>query len=104
MLGKIPKYRKAAIRTRVDNTSEAILFFSMVETKVDACSEITLYSVDSLPTAEINVSMTLARISVSGSSRPRSNNGMSADISCMYVVCGIDLIRDVRATRYAECL
>jgi hypothetical protein len=61
----------------VDDTSEGMLFLNMVDTMVDACSEIGLSWVELLPTAEMNVSMTLARISVSGRSRPRSKNGKS---------------------------
>ena len=89
MIGKRPRYRRAAIRTRclrqkvsiycrissktqtVVGISEGRQFFNIANTKVDACSDMNLFCADSASATDIRVSIISARISWSGSSRPR---------------------------------
>ena len=99
------------------------LFFSIVDTRLGACSAtIELSFSPDVVAAAWRVSMTLARISLSGRSSPRRRRGMSCTqayvsensqmkdgkrctegISCAYVDFGTDLMRAASATRYAFC-
>lgn len=100
--------------------SSILPFLSIKFTKVELCSEIRGFSSDSPSAAAIKIEITLPRISASGSSRPRSRNGISyrrnhdkipvskamkhtEDNSVAYVLRGHALITDIRATREAVC-
>lgn len=73
-------YRAAGERRRVrttDGMCATMLFLSIVETRLAACSARSVLSFPADVAAAWNVSMTLARISLSGSSSPRRSKGIN---------------------------
>lgn len=69
--------RERSDRLTLVGISLIMLFLSIVETRVEAYSETMLFSGESPSAAARRVSITLARISASGSSRPRRSRGIS---------------------------